>query len=65
LMAPGISNMVNNGGGMSKQDMEQAVAGGVRGLVDENRRIREQNAQLITATQRQASQLGEIIGDMA
>jgi len=48
-----------NGGGMTKQDMESAVAGGVRGLVEENKKIRQQNQELITATQKQAGKFAE------
>ena len=51
------------GGGMTKQDMELAVAGGVKGLVEENRRIREQNEVLITATKKQASAFAGALRD--
>jgi len=53
------------GGGMTKQDMELAVAGGVKGLVEENRRIREQNETLISTTRAQANKIGQVIGDLA
>jgi len=53
-----------NGGGMSKQDMEQAVAGGMRGLVEENKRIREQNETLINETRRQAGRFAEAMESM-
>ena len=52
------------GGGMSKQDMEQAVAGGMRGLVEENKRIREQNETLINETRRQAGRFAEAMESM-
>ena len=67
LMAPGISTMVNNngGGGMSKQDMESAVSNGVRGLVEENKKIREQNQRLIAVTERQSGQIIDGLGNLA
>jgi hypothetical protein len=66
LMAPGISTMVNNNGsGMSKQDMESAVSNGVRGLVEENKKIREQNQRLIAVTERQSGQIIDGLGNLA
>ena len=54
-----------NGGGMTKQDMESAVAGGVKGLVEENKKVRQQNQELISVTKNQAALLLDGIRDFA
>jgi hypothetical protein len=50
---------------MSKQDMESAVSNGVRGLVEENKKIREQNQRLIAVTERQSGQIIDGLGNLA
>jgi len=60
-----LAQLARGGGGMTKQDMELAVAGGVKGLVEENRRIREQNEVLIAATKKQPSAFAGAMNEIA
>ena len=49
-----LGSAVNNGG-MTKHDMESAFSSAVKPLIEENKKIRQQNQELITETKKQAN----------
>jgi hypothetical protein len=51
--------------GPSSREMEMAFSNAVKPLIDDNRKLREQNDTLIATTNRQADRIGEVIGDFS
>ena len=51
--------------GPSSREMETAFSNAVKPLIDDNRKLREQNDTLIATTNRQADRIGEVIGDFS
>jgi hypothetical protein len=65
IIAPNLRGGGAGGGGANNSAMGSVISNAMKPLLDENRKQRQQLADLTSETKRQASRFAEAIGDMA